>query len=68
MTDRAASLTEQLIAALKATMPYAMESARRHERLGLTEEADAARAAHRKAQWALHAAGHGTVAARECED
>ena len=57
--ERHSPLINELVAALKAAMPYAMESARRHERLGLTEEAAAARDAHRKAQWALRAAGHG---------
>ena len=67
--------TAELIAALKATMPYAAESARRNERLGLVEEAAAAREAHRKAQWALRAAGEaeapprsGIAFAREYED
>ncbi|MEI6557086.1 MAG: hypothetical protein WCO00_01665 [Rhodospirillaceae bacterium] len=75
MTDPTAALLAELIAALKAAMPYALESARRHERLGLSEEAGAARAVHRQAQWALHAAGHdpaprlaGIAGARECED
>ena len=69
------SLLAELVAALKATMPYATESARRHERLGLAEEATAAREAHRRALWALRAAGHGQpaaqsgiAAARDCED
>ncbi len=53
------TVIEQLTAALKATMPYALESARRHERMGLVEEAAAARDAHRRAQWALRAAGFG---------
>lgn len=73
--DPAAALIADLVAALKATMPYAADSARRHERLGLAEEAAAARDAHRKAQWALRAAGHGhppaqagIAGARECED
>jgi len=74
-TDPAAAVIGELIAALKATMPYAADSARRHERLGLAEEAAAARDAHRKALWALRAAGHGhpppqsgIAGARECED
>ena len=73
MTDPA--LIQELVAALKATMPYAADSARHHERLGLAEEAAAAREAHRKAQWALRAAGHSTpqtlpgiAGARDCED
>ena len=69
------SLLTELVAALKATMPYAADSARRHERLGLAEEAAAAREAHRRALWALRAAGHGQppplsgiAAARDCVD
>ena len=78
-TPPAAPLTAaqiaELIAALRATMPYAADSARRHERLGLAEEAAAAHAAHRRAQWALRAAGQGETPARtgiafarDCED
>ena len=62
------SVIDELVAALKAAMPYAADSARRSERLGLAEEAAAARDVHRRAQWALHAAGHGVARARDCED
>lgn len=43
--------------ALRAALPYLLDSARRNERLGLREEAAAAWAVHRRALGALRATG-----------
>ncbi len=54
-----AEAVAELMAVLRGAMPYARDAARRHERLGLVEEAAAAWALYHRACWALRAAGQG---------
>jgi len=61
-------VTEELLATLRATLPYLLDSAHRHERMGLIEEAAAARALHSRATWAIRTAGAGQPRAIEYED
>jgi hypothetical protein len=67
----AGALITELLAVLKQAAPYVLDSARRHERLGLGEEAAMAWAVYRRAQWAVRAAGNeqpAPAAVREYED
>ncbi len=48
-----------LVAALRAALPFVQASARHHERLGLGEEAQAAWGVYRRARWALDRAAPG---------
>ena len=57
MTGAEPEILTELVATLRALAPYALDAARRSERLGLAEEAAAARALHARAQWAIRAAG-----------
>lgn len=61
-------VTEEVLAVLRAALPYLLDSARRHERMGLEEEAAAARALHGRATWAIRAAGAGPPRPIEYED
>lgn len=68
MSSPSDALVQDLLAALRATLPYVLDSARRHETMGLGEEAAAARAVHGRAQWAIRAAGGDTARRFEPED